>query len=44
MRPLLVCPDDFLARILRSMARSGEPPLFLVRDRFLRALRGHGQH
>jgi nanoRNase/pAp phosphatase (c-di-AMP/oligoRNAs hydrolase) len=37
MRPVLICPDDFLAQLLRDAALPGEPPLFLVRDRAARA-------
>ncbi len=37
MRSLLVCPDDFLFRLLRGTPTPGEPPLYLVEDRALRA-------
>ena len=37
MRSLLVCPDDFLFRLLRGTPAPGEPPLYLVEDRALRA-------
>src|SRR5438309_271503 len=37
MRSLLVCPDDFLFRLLRGTPTPGEPPLYLVEDRGLRA-------
>ncbi len=31
MRPILICPDDFLAQLFRGTSLPGEPPLFLVR-------------
>jgi nanoRNase/pAp phosphatase (c-di-AMP/oligoRNAs hydrolase) len=34
---LVVCPDDFLFRLLRGAPTPGEPPLYLVEDRALRA-------
>jgi nanoRNase/pAp phosphatase (c-di-AMP/oligoRNAs hydrolase) len=37
MRYLVVCPDDFLFRLLRGAPTPGEPPLYLVEDRALRA-------
>jgi nanoRNase/pAp phosphatase (c-di-AMP/oligoRNAs hydrolase) len=37
MRYLLVCPDDFLFRLLRGAALPGEPPLYVVEDPPLRA-------
>jgi len=37
MRPILICPDDFLAQLLRGTTLPGEPPLFLVRDGAARA-------
>src|SRR2546428_590117 len=37
MRSLLVCPDDFLFRLLRGTPTPGEPPLYPVEDRGLPA-------
>ncbi|MBI4607910.1 MAG: bifunctional oligoribonuclease/PAP phosphatase NrnA [Candidatus Rokubacteria bacterium] len=37
MRPLLICPDDFLAQLLRGASLPGEPPLFVVRASAARA-------
>jgi len=36
MRYVLVCPDDFLFRLLRGAPTQGEPPLYIVEDRALR--------
>jgi nanoRNase/pAp phosphatase (c-di-AMP/oligoRNAs hydrolase) len=37
MRCLVVCPDDFLFRLLRGASLPGESPLYLVEDSALRA-------
>ncbi len=37
MRHLLVCPDDFLFRLLRGAQTPGAPPLYVVEDRGVRA-------
>lgn len=37
MRPLLICPGDFLAQLLRGATLGREPPLFLVEERAARA-------
>ena len=37
MRPLLICPDDFLAQLLRGSTLGRELPLFLVEKKAARA-------
>jgi nanoRNase/pAp phosphatase (c-di-AMP/oligoRNAs hydrolase) len=37
MRSVLVCPDDFLFRLLRGATLPGEPPLYVVEHASLRA-------
>jgi nanoRNase/pAp phosphatase (c-di-AMP/oligoRNAs hydrolase) len=37
MRLLLVCPDDFLFRLLRGAPTPGEPPIYIVEESTVRA-------